>query len=238
MIGAHYALVIGLAISGQTHSDAGAISGIVVNASQGGVPAAHAEVVLRVQVDGQFVPAAETVADAQGRFHFPDLPADAGFVYLPGANRDDVHYPGKRLRLTAARPEVDVKLKVCDSIAHPCPLVIKRQDILIRPEPGALHVTESLLVSNPTRTTYVGQAKKEAAEPVTLQLSIPSDFDRTTFHKEFFGRRFSIAGGKLVTGVPWTPGEQELKFTYTLRNEEKYRLWQRPLDLPCDNVRL
>ncbi|MFO7901072.1 MAG: hypothetical protein ACQESR_03230 [Planctomycetota bacterium] len=116
--------------------------------------------------------------------------------------------------------------------------MIKSHHVLIQPEPGALHVTELLVIDNPTSTTYVGQSKDQAVEPVTLQLSIPPDFDRTTFQKEFYGRRFSIAGDKLVTSIPWTPGQRELKFTYTLGNNAGYRHWDRTVDLPCHHVRV
>jgi hypothetical protein len=131
-----------------------------------------------------------------------------------------------------------VQLSVCDTVAEPSSLVIRRHDIVIRPEAGVLRVTESILVENPTSTCYVGKSAAEGEEPVTLTLSIPSDFQRTTFEKEFFGRHFSLAGGKLVTGIPWTPGKREVKFTYVLANDKRYRIWERPVDLPCSDLRL
>jgi hypothetical protein len=97
-----------------------------------------------------------------------------------------------------------------------------------------LYVTESILVNNPTTTCYVGRAGDEGSQPITLQLAIPSEFSRTTFHEEFYGRRFGIADGKLVTGIPWPPGQRELKFTYTVPTKSQSYRWQRPLDLPCD----
>lgn len=216
----------------------GSISGIVVNGSRGQAPVARAEVVLRVKIDGRFVIAAETVADGEGRFRIAPLPINTDLEYLPGANRDGVHHPGERVRLTWLRPRADVRITTYDAVEGPNPLVARRHDIVVCPEPGALKVTETITVDNPTSTCYVGKPATGGAEPVTLELAIPPDFDRTTFHKEFFGRRFSLAGGKLATGVPWPPGERELTFTYLLKNEERHRLWRRPLDLPTDHVRL
>ena len=71
-----------------------------------------------------------------------------------------------------------------------------------------------------------------------MRLAIPEDFDRTTFHKEFFGRRFVLVNDRLVTGVPWPPGRRELRFTYVIANDKRQRVWRRPLDLPCDEVHL
>jgi hypothetical protein len=194
--------------------------------------------VLRVQVDGQFVPAASTVTDAAGNFEFHELPVGPETLYLPGANRTGVHYPGQRVRLTASHPQAMVGLEVCDTVAATNPLVIQRHEVVMMPEPGALHVTELLVIDNPTSTTYVGQARSKEEEPVTLRLNIPADFERVTFQKEFFGRNFRLADGGLVTGIPWTPGEREVAFTYTLRSEERQRVWQRPLDLPCRSLRV
>jgi hypothetical protein len=82
----------------------------------------------------------------------------------------------------------------------------------------------------------VGRAATEGAEPVTLQVAIPSNFERTTFHREFFGRRFSLADGKLVTSIPWPPGQRELKFTYVVPIGKKDYCWERPMDLPCSQI--
>ena len=159
-------------------------------------------------------------------------------MYLPGANRDGIHYPGPRILLSADQPSADVVLKVQDAITEPNPLVIRDWDLVLDPEPGALRVTETMVIENPEPTTYVGQIPDGGAEPVTLQLGISSDFERVTFSKEFYGRQFALINGKLVTDIPWTPGQRELQFSYVLRNDGRHRVWTRPLDLPCRHVRL
>jgi hypothetical protein len=237
VIAAKLSLVVCSALFGQPPGGEGAIGGRVVIAP-GQVPAGGAEVVLRVNLDGQFVPLAETTADTQGRFLFEPLPIGNEYLYLPGANREGVHYPGARIRLTSERPRVDVQLQVCDAVTAPNPLVAQRHEIVIRPERGALNVTETIVVENPTSKCYVGRAAQEGAEPVTLQLAIPPDFQRATFHREFFGRSFSLAGGKLVTTIPWQPGERELKFTYVVPTADRQGFWERQLDLPCSQVRV
>ena len=215
----------------------GMIEGVVVHATDH-TPVPRAEVVLRAKVDGQLLPVAETTADAQGRFRFAQLPADGANVYLPGANRGGIHYPGPSVRLSSLRRRAEVTLAVHDAITFPNPLVVRQHTITLCPEPGVLRVTESMLIDNPSAACYVGQAAGEDVEPVTLQLAIPADFAQVTFASEFFGRRFSLIGGKLVTGVPWPPGQRELTFSYVLANTQRHYVWQRPLDLPSTKVRV
>ena len=229
-------LVAGLTLADVPAENRGVISGVVVNASQGNSPVAECKVVLRVRTEGQFAIFGETSADRLGRFRFENLPTSKYCEYLPGANRDDVHYPGPQVQITPEQPHVAVELSVCDSISAPSPLVIRRQEIGLRPEPGVLYVTESLVVDNPSSTCYVGQSQADGAEPVTLQLNIPAEFERVTFEEEHFGRHFAASRGKLFTGLPWPPGKKEVKFTYVIRNAESSRIWQRPLDLPCSDV--
>jgi hypothetical protein len=222
--------------AGEAPRSDGSISGVVLNASDGMVPAGGAEVMLRLKLYGQFAPVAQTTADPQGRFRFQDLAVGDGCEYLPGANHQGIHYPGPRIQLTPGRPRASVELAVHDSVAQPSPLVIRRHEIIVRSEPGVLHVSESMLIANPSSKSFVGQSTHEGEEPVTLRLAVPSDFERLSFQQEFFGRRFSLVDGKLVTSIPWTPGDRELKFTYVLRNTRADRVWERPLDLPCAQV--
>jgi hypothetical protein len=224
-----------VALASGTPAGNGLIEGVVIRAIER-TPVPRAEVILRVKIDGQWQPVAETTADAQGKFRFEHLPANGTYVYLPGANRDGIHYPGTNICLTSLRPHAEVKLAVHDAVAFPNPLVVRRHTITLSPEPGLLRVTESILIDNPTTASYVGQTTEKDAQPVTLQLAIPSDFEQVTFKEEFFGRRFAIISGRLTTGIPWPPGQRELTFSYVLRNQQGHYVWERPLDLPSSNI--
>jgi hypothetical protein len=238
VIASSLSLIIGALLLAQPQSDAGSIGGLVVNSFRDNSTEGSAEVVLRVELDGEFVVVEQTTADRDGRFRFEGLPLDQGLVYLPGANRDGVHYPGPRIRLSKDRPNADVVLRVQETIAEPNPLVIRDWELLLVIEPGVLRVTENLVIENPEPRTYVGRTPEGGAEPVTLQLGISPDFERVTFDKEYFGRQFALIGEKLATDLPWTPGRHQLGFTYVLRNDGRRRIWTRPLDLPCQHVRL
>lgn len=213
----------------------GYIGGIVVIAGSQ-APAAGAEVILGVSRGGEFIPSAKTVADGNGKFLFGGLRAAPAVAYKPGANWEGVHYPGPAIRLAPGRTTVGVKLIVNRAVAEPNLLLAQKHEIVLRPKRGALEVSETIVVENPTSDCYVGKPAEEGGQPETLCLRIPSDFERVTFDDEFYGRRFAVSDGRLVTGVPWTPGRQVLRFTYAMRNDQQRLAWTRPLDLPCADV--
>jgi hypothetical protein len=223
-------------VSGQSHGKVtGTIQGIVVNGSRGGVPIADAEIHLRANVDGVFEPVGNANTDISGNFSLQGLPIDSRIIYLPGANYHGVHYPGQRVRIDSANKIANVKIIVYDAVRSTSPLGAKRHNISVEKSVGLLKISESILISNPSHTTYVGESQSDAV-PVTLRLSIPPNFDRVTFDSEFYGRRFRIIDHQLVTDMPWPPGDRELKFTYRVPIGQSGGLFRRPLDLPSENL--
>ena len=220
---------------GQAGQPAGSISGTAVNGSAGDVAMANTEVVLRASQDGAFVPVAVTTTDAQGQFVFHDLPIDQGLIYLPGVNHLGIHYPGPRVRLTADQTDAHVRLIAFETAASPSPLVTRRHEIEVKPGEGFLEVTETLVVENPSRTTFVGQAAGDRP-PVTLRVSLPEGIEKVTFDREFHGRNFQLQEGRLVTELPWPPGSRGLKFTYRVPVEKRFGVLYRVLDIPTDQV--
>lgn len=227
-------LIAAVSLTASTENN-GYLGGVVVLASDG-QPVAGAEVVLSIRQGDQFIPAAKTVADEDGKFFFGELPVAPHVIYKPGANWGGIHYPGPATRLTPSRPVVGLKLTVNQAVSEPNLLVARRHEMTIRAKPGSLEVSEVLVIDNPTVDCYVGKPLEEGGEPETLCLNIPSGFEQVTFDEEFYGRGFSLSDGRLVTSIPWTPGQRELRFTYVLRNEQRQLNWTRPLDLPCSDV--
>jgi len=216
-------------------SEVGSISGVVVNGSHREEVIANAEVVLRAIENGAATPIAETTSDEYGRFKFEELPIDQSRLYLPGANLNGVHYPGPRVRLTADQQTSNVKLVAFETVEEPSPLIAKKYELTVAASAGVLEITESMLIENPTQSTYVGKKTRKTA-PVTLRFSLPEDFESVTFHDEFHGRSFFVLDGKLMTDIPWPPGSRQIAFTYRIPIEQRGRVLARSLDLPCSDI--
>lgn len=212
----------------------GVISGIALNGTSNCSPLANAEVVLRAADQGSFVPIARTTTDLAGRFTIAGLPVDSNVLFLAGVNHQGVHYPGHRVQLRPTQAAVDIRLVAYDAVESPSPLVSDRHEIHVRPTPDYLEIQETLLIDNPSSTTYVGQASEDVA-PVTLRLSLPDGLDKVTFEKEFHGRNFSLHDGVLETSIPFRPGRHEFKFSYRLPVNIRH-VFVRQLDRPTNHV--
>jgi hypothetical protein len=127
-----------------------------------------------------------------------------------------------------------VRIAVFEAVDSPSPLEAQRHDIDVIVCQGVMEINETLVISNSSRTTYIGNEDEEPL--VTLRLSIPPNFDRVTFANEFYGRRFRIVDHQPMTDIPWPPGSRELKFSYRIPSAGG--LLRRTLDLPCCNVTL
>jgi hypothetical protein len=129
------------------------------------------------------------------------------------------------------RSTAPVKLIAFDAVLSPSPLISPRHEIVIKAGEGFLDVAETLVVDNPSRTTFVGQ-KTDDRPLVTLRLSLPAGIEKVTFDREFHGRNFQLQDGHLTTDLPWPPGSRELKFLYRMPVERRNGVLQRVLDLP------
>lgn len=216
----------------------GVVSGNVVNGSRQAAPVEGAKVVLQLKSRDQFNVFDTLQTDSSGFFIFRGLMVSDHIEYKLAAQHGGVHYPGPRFVLTRDRKSLATRIMVRDTITHPNPLVVRQHVVRIVSDTGLLRVTEALLIDNPTERCYVGPEPAASEDTVTLRLSIPRDFIKVTFHKEFFGRAFAVKEDALVTGLPWEPGQRELAFTYILANESGSLTWQRPLDLPTENLTL
>jgi hypothetical protein len=221
----------------QSFEPMGRIQGTVVNGTRANEPLEDTLVVLRAGPEGALSAVAETRTDSYGKFVFKDLPLDPSTVYLPGADRHGVHYPGRRVRLNPTNELAHQTIIVYDAVEAPSPLTAQRHDIDIDVQRDLAEINETLLVANLSRATYVGKSVGDGL-PVTLRLSVPPNFDRVTFRSEFYGRRFRIVDHQPITDIPWPPGERELKFAYRIPLENTAVTLRRSLDIPCRNLTL
>jgi hypothetical protein len=210
---------------------------VAVNATQNGKPLVEAQVILRAGEEGSLQIVAQTKTDRAGHFVFDKLPARPEMIFLAGVNHLGIHYPGSRIHLSSVASPPALRLAAYDVVTSPNPLTADFHEVDVEIKKGALEVSETLWVNNPSLTTYVGEPGSESS-PTTLSLSIPDGFERVTFSNEFNGRHFKLRDKRLVTDIPWTPGKREIKFMYLLPADDIKRVLEWSVNLPCTRCRL
>jgi hypothetical protein len=228
------ALVIGPALA---QSEGWTLQGVAVNATQNGKPLVEAQVILRAGEEGSLQIVAQTKTDRAGHFVFDKLPARPELIFFAGVNHQGIHYPGSRIHLSSGASPSALKLTAFDVVTSPNPLTADFHEVDVEIKKGALEVSETLSINNPSLATYVGEPGSESS-PTTLSLSIPDGFERVTFGNEFNGRHFKLRDKRLVTNIPWTPGKREIKFTYLLPADDIKRVLEWSVNLPCTRCRL
>jgi hypothetical protein len=209
----------------------GTLEGLVVNGSRGDEPVGGAEILLRAGHDNHLQEVDRGKTDSAGRFYF-HVPCDSTLTLLVGADRDGIHYPGNRVQVDERYSHQHVLVRVFDAVQAPSPLRATRHDIELSITQDLMTVSETLVIQNDSTKSYVGE-HVGSDRPVTLRLRIPPNFDRVTFAKEFYGRRFRIVDHELLTDIPWPPGKRELRLTYHLPLKGDAGRFQRALDMPC-----
>jgi hypothetical protein len=221
----------------QPTTSAGTIQGVVVDGTHENQLLANVKVVLCAGEGSGVSLIAETQTDIYGKFVFDNLPLDESVTLLPGAQRDGVHYPGNRIRLGPNAPSAHSRIIAFDAIDSPSPLRADSVDIEVWTKRDRMQITETLVVDNPSRMTYVGEPFEDKGR-VSLRLSIPSEFERVTFNSEFYGRRFRVVDHQPTTDIPWPPGRRELKYSYQLPLQTGAGVFRRALDLPSSKVQV
>src|SRR4029079_14458232 len=108
------------------------------------------------------------------------VPLTGKLTYLPGANYQGIHYPGNRVNIDGRESALDQRIVVYDTVSEPDPLIVSRHQIEVQPDSGVLVVTETIVVANRTKGTYVGSEMETGGGAVTLRLSIPPEFEKVT----------------------------------------------------------
>src|SRR5688572_8504299 len=117
------------AIGLESSEPTGRIQGVVLDGTNGNDNLGNVAVILQAGSDGALAPVVKTTTDIYGKFVFENVPLDPSVIYLPGADRDGVHYPGRRLRLNSDNRVAHQAITTFEAVESPSPLTAERHEI-------------------------------------------------------------------------------------------------------------
>ncbi len=159
----------------------------------------------------------KTQSDAEGRFRFDDVSADA--AYLVFADYADIRFPGGSVTFDAAAPDADQQTRdiffhIYDTTSDPSGLKLESVRWLLNRETGTYRVQQVAVVDNSSMQVVVA----DEGEPPFFQLGLVAN------HGELQGRfgtlpaGLSLDNGAVAVRGPIYPGERSYEFAYDVQD--------------------
>ncbi len=187
------------------------VQGIVTTAD-GAAVSQEAEVRLigiTVDQNGNFNPFLETTATAgaDGRFRFPDLPADQpNTAYIVTVIYEGVEFANGAM-LAPGESVIDLPVTVYGNTTDASVVTVEAAHIVVRFHPDALLVMQVLVFSNRSDKVYLSEALVRGGQPGSVAISLPPDAENVTFEEGQLGGRFVEAGDRIYDTQQVLPGQ-------------------------------
>jgi hypothetical protein len=221
-------LLTGIPVSTYAHEPGeGAISGQVINDTQGGGSVGGTEITLLTYIDDSLADTAITTADDEGKFHFDNI--NLGYGYLVAARYQDVdyYYP---VEFETGEVTVYVEVGVCDTTDSDALIRAGLTHKIMEIEEETLYVTEVHWLVNNGDKTYL------RADGV-LDFTLPEGAFGFQAPEELVVDFQLLENNTVTYLVPFPPGERQLVYAYSLPKPDEVEFSiSLTIDYPTDNL--
>jgi hypothetical protein len=192
----------------------GTIRGRIVHASR---PAAAAGLPVLLYALPESAPPGvrEGVADAEGRFAFPNVSNDPHTVYLIGVRMGEVPF-GVRIRFAGGELEHTALVSISDPTAAAAGVSVEETLWQLASGCQSLLVNETHTLRNATsQVIFVAESERQGREPL-FRTTLPEGATRFEGHAGTFAGGLVLRGQHVDFWGPLYPGEQQLEFSWAL----------------------
>ncbi len=229
-----------------TAANTARITGRVVNASGGALPAGMSVTLLGYD---QMQQALETQAsvDADGNFEFPGVELNADRIFLATVEMNGFTFNSDMLRAAdvMAGQEARVNVHVYDTTTDASSLSAERMHIFFDfPEPGKVQIGELVIISNSSNLLVTPPAEGQAL----INFTLPQGATDLTFQDGALGERFLQTENGFADTAAVSPGSgtSQVLFAYNLPYDGKLDVELTPplpvtaavIIAPADGVRV
>ncbi|MEW5869778.1 MAG: c-type cytochrome [Chloroflexota bacterium] len=211
----------------------GSVSGQVVSASGGAVPAG-----LTVSLLGfnhmQVVISDTVKLDDQGKYLFQNVDMPEGLIFLTTVEFDGITYGSEAVTIEQAGQTLDLPIEVYATTTDASVLSVDRLHFFFELiDAENLRVVELYIISNPGAETLVSPAE---GQPV-ITFSLPAEASNLEFQEGELGDRFVKTVDGFGDTVPVRPGSgsYQVLFSYEIPYKRKLEL-VRPVNLDTNAV--
>jgi hypothetical protein len=209
-------LLVTLPASPAAAASRGTIEGRVINATTGKT---QRDVVVTLSGGARGAVIARTRTDAAGHYRFTGLRTGDDRPYALDAHYHGGLFAGRAVTLpgdTARAPVITGTLRVWETASDPRAIVVRRDDLFLIPNEGALGVLQSVTLANTSDRAYIGRGGKGAP---SVAFSLPAGADiattrilRATLDIPRLVPLEDLGGFGTTVAIP--PGEIQITFSY------------------------
>ena len=211
----------------------GTITGNVVNASGGEVPA-NLSLTLHGFDNMQMAITQTVTTNADGSFVFDNVSMPPGRAFIVITEYGNTTYNSDVAQVDAGQNSLNLPLEIYDTSTDASVLKVDRLHLFFEfLDSKTVRVVELYVISNPTQTTLVAAEK---GQPV-VRFTLPQGAENLEFQDGQLGQRFikTEDGFGDTVAVPPGQGQYEVLYAYTMPYDRKLELDQ-PVSMPVDAV--
>jgi hypothetical protein len=192
-------------------------------------------VVLRIYSDGVMIEEKSTKAGTKGLYHFDSLPWNALWTYQVSSQYKGIIYPSRMLEAIGitANDVIDLPLVIYEKTTEQGSLESERLKVKLDfSSDGWIQVSESMLLSNPSRLTIV---PADEDHPV-VDFHLPAGFFGLSYNETNAMERYQETRNGVGDWEPVLPGmSHQILLEYTLPFHN-YRLIDLGIPMATDSV--
>ena len=205
----------------------GAISGLVINDTQGGGSVSGTEITLLTYINDSLADSTIAIADNEGKFRFDNV--NPAYGYLVAARYQDVdyYYP---VVFEAGEVNASVEVRVCDTTDSDVLIRDGLTHKIIEVEAETLYITEVHWLVNEGDKTFL----KEGG---VLDFTLPEGAFGFQAPEELVVDFHLLENNTVTYLVPFPPGERQLVYAYSLPKPDGVELTILfKIDYPTDSL--
>jgi hypothetical protein len=158
---------------------------------------------------------ASGVSDADGRFAFEAISTDPGITYLAGAQFEGIPF-GERVAFEPGSKEQRARIEVIEASIDGPALVVSESRVQIGWLGPHLLFEVTQLLQNPGEAVRNVPKDMRASTPALFETSLPTEFVEFAEAAVGFANGLERDGTRLRFYGPLYPGQQELRYRFTL----------------------
>lgn len=219
-------------------ADQGAISGTVINKTQGAGNVSRLKVTLNGTKADSSIPEVSTATNDKGVFEFKGVSVDASIAYKLSANHQGADYVSDNFSFKTGETQKEVELIVYDATSDSKDIKINISHMVVLTGKGSLQSQEYYALVNNGDKAYVGsRVVPSLNQKETFTASVPDDISSVEYYVGLMECCVVSEQGKLIDTMSINPGIKEIAFGYNFPYKSSKYTLNKTFEYPAEDFR-